>query len=117
MKYRSRTEIVSLILEAANGGGATKTRIMYKAFLSFAQLREYLTMLQESGLIEYEGGKQTYRTTEKGMSLLQIYEKIYELAPPLASTPLASTAIAATATAETSILGQNRVVNTLGGGY
>jgi hypothetical protein len=51
------------------------------------------------------------------MSLLQIYEKIYELAPPLASTPLASTAIAATATAETSILGQNRVVNTLGGGY
>jgi predicted transcriptional regulator len=112
MKYRSRTEIVGLILEAANGGGATKTRIMYKAFLSFAQLREYLTMLQENGLIEYEGGRQTYKTTEKGMSLLQIYEKMYELVPPLAST-----AIAATATAETSILGQNRVVNTLGGRY
>jgi len=29
MKYRSRTEIVSMILEAANGG-ATKTKIMYK---------------------------------------------------------------------------------------
>ena len=41
MKYRSRTEIVAMILEAANGG-ATKTRIMYKAFLSYAQLREYL---------------------------------------------------------------------------
>jgi len=36
MKYRSRTEIVGLILDAANGGGATKTRIMYKAFPSFA---------------------------------------------------------------------------------
>jgi predicted transcriptional regulator len=81
MKYRSRTEIVGLILEAANGGGATKTKIMYKAFLSFAQLRDYLTTLQDNGLIEYEGGKQTYRTTEKGMRLLVIYNKMYELAP------------------------------------
>ena len=79
MKYRSRTEIVSLILEAANGGGATKTKIMYKAFLSFAQLREYLTTLQDNELIEYD--HQTYRTTEKGMRLLQIYNKMYELAP------------------------------------
>ena len=83
MKYRSRTEIVGLILEAANGGGATKTKIMYKAFLSFAQLREYLTMLQDNGLIEYEGGRQTYRTAEKGMKLLEIYEKMSELVPPL----------------------------------
>jgi predicted transcriptional regulator len=89
MKYRSRTEIVGLILEAANGGGATKTKIMYKAFLSFAQLREYLTMLQDNKLIEYEGGKQTYRTTEKGMRLLHIYNKMYELVPPL--TTMAAT--------------------------
>jgi predicted transcriptional regulator len=86
MKYRSRTEIVGLILEAANGGGATKTKIMYKAFLSFAQLREYLTTLQDNGLVEYEGGMQTYRTTEKGMRLLDIYEKMTELAPPLTTT-------------------------------
>jgi predicted transcriptional regulator len=86
MKYRSRTEIVGLILEAANGGGATKTKIMYKAFLSFAQLREYLTTLQDNGLVEYEGGMQTYRTTEKGMRLLDIYEKMHELAPPLTMT-------------------------------
>ena len=83
MKYRSRTEIVGLIFKAANGGGANKTKIMYKAFLSFAQLREYLTMLQDNELIEYEGGKQTYRTTEKGMRLLHIYNKMYELVPPL----------------------------------
>ena len=86
MKYRSRTEIVGLILEAANGGGATKTKIMYKAFLSFAQLREYLTTLQDNGLVEYEGGMQTYRTTEKGLRLLDIYEKMHELAPPLTMT-------------------------------
>ncbi|TLX89156.1 MAG: hypothetical protein E6K94_10950, partial [Thaumarchaeota archaeon] len=62
MKYRSRTEIVSMILEAANGG-ATKTRIMYKAFLSYAQLKEYLSVLIENNLIEYLEGIQTYKTT------------------------------------------------------
>jgi len=41
---------------------------MYKAYLSFNQLREYLTLLVENDLIEYEVG-QTYRTTEKGMRL------------------------------------------------
>ena len=75
MKYRSRSDIIGLILEAANGG-ATKTKIMYKAFLSFAQLREYLSMLAEKGLIEYEEGVQKYRTTEKGIRLLQIYNQM-----------------------------------------
>ena len=62
MKYRSRSEIVAIILEAANGG-TTRTRIMYKAFLSFAQLKEYLSMLLEKGLIEYEEGTRRYKTT------------------------------------------------------
>jgi predicted transcriptional regulator len=44
MKYRSRTEIVSNILDATNGG-AIKTKIMYTAFLSYAQLKEYLSVL------------------------------------------------------------------------
>ena len=65
MKYRSRTEIVSVMLDAANGG-ATKTKIMYKAFLSYAQLREYLSVLIENNLLEYLEGTQTYKTTEKG---------------------------------------------------
>ena len=41
MKNRSRTEIAANILESANGG-ATKTKIMYKSFLSYSQLKEYL---------------------------------------------------------------------------
>ena len=81
MKYRSRTDIVGLILEAANRGGATKTKTMYKAFLSFAQLREYLTVLQENDLLEYEEGNHSYRTTEKGIRLLHIYNKMDELVP------------------------------------
>ena len=78
MKYRSRTEIVSMILEAANGG-ATKTRIMYKAFLSYAQLKEYLSVLIENNLLEYLEGSQTYKTTEKGLNFLKMHNEIGEL--------------------------------------
>jgi len=78
MKYRSRTEIVSMILEEATGS-ATKTRIMYRAFLSYAQLREYLSILIENNLIEYLEGSQTYKTTEKGLNLLKMHNEIGEL--------------------------------------
>jgi len=78
MKYRSRTEIVAMILEAANGG-TTKTRIMYKAFLSYAQLREYLSVLVENNLLEYLEGSQTYKTTEKGLNFLKMHNEIGEL--------------------------------------
>jgi predicted transcriptional regulator len=78
MKYRSRTEIVSMILEAANGG-ATKTKIMYKAFLSYAQLKEYLSVLIENNLLEYLEGVQTYKTTERGFNLLKMHNEIGEL--------------------------------------
>ena len=81
MKYRSRSDIVGLLLDAANGGGATKTKLMYKAYLSFNQLREYLALLVENGLVEYEQGMQTYRTTEKGMRVLRVQNEVNELAP------------------------------------
>ena len=78
MKYRSRTDIVGLILEAANGG-ATKTRIMYKAFLSYAQLKEYLGILLQNEVLEYEDETQLIRTTEKGIRLLQMYNQFDEM--------------------------------------
>src|SRR5919197_395863 len=78
VKYRSRTEIVAMILEAANGG-ATKTKIMYKAFLSYAQLREYLSVLIENNLLEYLEGSQMYKTTEKGLNFLRMHNEIGEL--------------------------------------
>jgi predicted transcriptional regulator len=78
MKYRSRTEIASMILEAANGR-ATKTKIMYKAFLSYAQLKEYLSVLIENNLLEYLDGKQNYKTTEKGLNFLKMHNEISEL--------------------------------------
>jgi predicted transcriptional regulator len=78
MKYRSRTEIVSMILETANGG-ATKTKIMYNAFLSYNQLKEYLSILIENNLIEYLDGTHKFKTTEKGLNLLKIHNEMAEL--------------------------------------
>jgi predicted transcriptional regulator len=82
MKYRSRSEIIGAILEAANGGGATKTTIMYKAAISYDYMKQSLLSLAEEGLIEYEQGRMTYRTTVKGMHLLQLYNNVNEMVQP-----------------------------------
>jgi predicted transcriptional regulator len=82
MKYRSRTDIIGLILEATKGG-LNKTKIMYRAYLSSMQLKEYLMILLEKGLIEYEEGQKTYRTTTKGIRLLRIFNNMEELTPSL----------------------------------
>jgi len=81
MKYRSRTEIVSNILEAANGG-VTKTKIMYITFLSYIQIKEYLFVLIENNLIEYLEGTRTFKTTEKGLNLLKTHNEMAELLQP-----------------------------------
>ena len=78
MKYRSRTEIVSNILDVANGG-ATKTKIMYNAYLSYNQLKEYLSVLIENNLLEYIKGTRTFKTTEEGLNLLKTHNEMEEL--------------------------------------
>ena len=82
MKHRSRSEIIGAILEAANGGGATKTMIMYKAVVSYDYMKECLLSLAEDGLIEYEQGRMTYRTTAKGIHILQLYNNMNEMVQP-----------------------------------
>ena len=52
---------------------------MYNVFLSYAQLKEYLVLLIQNGLLEYLEATHTYRTTEKGLKFLKIYEKMEEL--------------------------------------
>ena len=77
MRYRSRTEIISRILEIANGDdGAAKTAIIYKAFLSYRQFKEYLTILTESNLLSYDQHANVFKTTEKGLRFLKFYNQI-----------------------------------------
>jgi len=79
MGNRSKTEIVAMMLDAANDGGETKTRIMYFAFLSYNQVKEYLSVLIENNLIEYLDGANKYKTTEKGLNYLKMHNEIGEL--------------------------------------
>ena len=76
MRYRSRTDIISEILDEANGGSATKTKIMYHAFLSFVQLKEYLMILTKSDLLRYDSNTHTFKTTEKGLKFLEAYNQM-----------------------------------------
>ena len=78
MKYRSRTEIAATILETVRCG-TTKTKIMYKAYLSYTQIKEYLKFLQDKGLMEYEQGTMIFRITEKGILFVRAYEEITNL--------------------------------------
>jgi predicted transcriptional regulator len=81
MKYRSRADIAATILEIAQGG-VLKTRIMYSAFLSYPQLKEYLEFLKENGLLGYIPEKKVYRTTEKGSRFLNSYQELHHMLYP-----------------------------------
>jgi predicted transcriptional regulator len=77
MKYRSRTDIIATILQGTVGG-STRTRLMYKACLSYAQVKEYVEFLQARALITVPDETQTLHLTEKGLNLLRLYNEIGE---------------------------------------
>jgi predicted transcriptional regulator len=72
--YRSKVEIMSQILQTANGHSTAKTHLMYSAYLSYEQLKDYLAILLQSGLIERIENTHRYRTTEKGLKFLKLLE-------------------------------------------
>jgi predicted transcriptional regulator len=89
--YRGRQQIIAKmlnIINASDAKGTTRTSIMYKAFLSHAQLKEYLSFLVEKGLIDefpqqIKSGsgheKFVYKITGRGHRLLQISQEIENL--------------------------------------
>jgi predicted transcriptional regulator len=85
-EYRGRYQIIVEILNTINDSGAEsvpRTLIMYKSFLSHAQLKEYLLFLVDKGLVneipqqlESSNEKLVYKITEKGVRLLQTSQEI-----------------------------------------
>jgi predicted transcriptional regulator len=80
MKHRrDEIEIIAAILECIiknKNHKATKSKIMYGSYLSYTQLADYLSLLIEKELIEYQKSEQTYRTTAKGLHYLNVYDGI-----------------------------------------
>ena len=79
-KRRDKLVIMAEIMDIAKHG-ALKTQIMYKANLSFSQLKDYLRLLTDSNLLSrtVNDGKQVYRATEKGIDFLARHEGIMGL--------------------------------------
>ena len=73
-------DIFASILDVANGG-ATKRQIIFKSYLSSIQLIKYINVLCDRNLLAPERGEMRviYRTTDRGLTFLQIYMKINEL--------------------------------------
>jgi predicted transcriptional regulator len=86
MKYRTKTEIMSEILGITNGSATTKTKIMYRAYLSFRQMKKHLMVLTQNGLLSYDVDAQTFKTTEKGLRFLHICNKMDGMTKALASS-------------------------------
>jgi predicted transcriptional regulator len=79
-KRRDRLYIIAEILNIAKDG-TLKTQIMYRANLSFAQLKEYLSFLIKMDLLEIqnENNKNVYRTSAKGDKFIEKYDDIADL--------------------------------------
>ena len=86
-RRRDRHEIIVEILKTAING-KVKTHIMYKARLSYAQVSEYLPRLVEKGFLENHTvqkkrySKKVFRTTPKGLRLLENFETMNNLWAP-----------------------------------
>jgi predicted transcriptional regulator len=76
IRSRSRIDIISQILETANGGITTKIKIMVKTNLSYAQLKGYLMTLSDKDLLRYDLDTHTFKTTEKGLRFIEVYNKL-----------------------------------------
>jgi predicted transcriptional regulator len=101
--YRERHEIIATMLHTiidSGTAGTTRTPLMYRSFLSYAQLKGYLPILLVKGLIEEyfpqkemakdeESRKDSnrrlnYTITEKGRRVLQICDEINKIIEPAA---------------------------------
>lgn len=79
LRHRSRSEIITSILDVTNGNKVRMTEIQFKTYLSYNILKEYLVHLLQCDLIEYIKGERTFKTTPKGMQVLMTYNKMEEL--------------------------------------
>ncbi len=70
---RSKVEIIADILKSANGEGATKTQIVYKANLNFKLATGYIEYLLKKGYLTElaEHNHKIYKVTEEGVAFLK----------------------------------------------
>ena len=81
-KNRSRLDVIAAILRVVRSREASKTRIMYGAYVSYAQIREYMPTMLEIGLLKTSNEHQSlYRIRDRGMRFLELYDGLNEMIP------------------------------------
>lgn len=73
MVRRHKLDIYADILKLAANGAKT-TKLVYQANTNFTNIKNYLEMLSEKGLVEFYDGH--VHTTEKGIEYLERYEEL-----------------------------------------
>ena len=80
--YRNRIDIISSILNIANGNAVKQLDILTKSKITHGLFREYLLLILQFGLIEDIRRQGTYKTTiknEKGIHFLDVCDKMKDL--------------------------------------
>ncbi|MEW5840951.1 MAG: winged helix-turn-helix domain-containing protein, partial [Thermoproteota archaeon] len=75
---RGWCDIVADILSSAKEGERV-TEIMYRTKLSYPHMKEYLKLLEDSGLLNYSNDSSTYKTTKTGLLVLKRYKEFRDL--------------------------------------
>jgi len=78
-KRREKLVIMAEIIDIAKQG-APKTRIMFKASLSFNQINQYLSSLLHNGLLEkfVANGRDIYKATPRGLEFRERQRKVLD---------------------------------------
>jgi predicted transcriptional regulator len=72
MRHRSKIEIIADILRSImNDSTLSSSKVMYKSFLTYKQMREYLPFLLQNELIKYGDKDRTFAITNKGSHSLR----------------------------------------------
>jgi len=79
-KRRDKLIIMAEIIDIAKKG-TSKTHIMFKANLSFSQLKQYLALLSHTSLLETsaQNGRVIYKPTQKGLEFMERQQQIMNL--------------------------------------
>lgn len=76
-KKRTKEELIASILDGAKNG-ATKTKIMYSAYLSYDQLLKYMDYALQCELIILNGDN-IYSITAKGKVFLKNFQELQKM--------------------------------------
>ena len=80
MRHRSKIEIIADILQSVmNDSSLSSSKLMYKSFLTYKQMKEYLPLLLQNELIKYGDKDGNFTITNKGLHFLKMYNALPDL--------------------------------------